>query len=128
MLDVKLQVAFEQIQVNRHDQGFWDCSAPIGKTSMRCMKLSVGLNIDFIVLSDLQRHHASYNSSPSANRMDSITHLVIPLWTPALQALIPFRLLIRLLFPTLGNPEGTAEGISASSNRQRAFILFRINP
>ena len=33
------------------------------------------------------------------------THLVIPLWTPALQARTPFMLLITLLFPTLGKPD-----------------------
>ena len=35
-----------------------------------------------------------------------VTHFVIPLLTPELQARIPFILLIRLLFPTLGKPEG----------------------
>lgn len=34
------------------------------------------------------------------------THFVMPLLTPALQARIPFILLMRLLFPTLGKPEG----------------------
>lgn len=35
-----------------------------------------------------------------------VTHFVMPLLTPTLHARIPFIQLMRLLFPTLGKPEG----------------------
>lgn len=44
-----------------------------------------------------------YDNDPSL----FVSYFVIPLLTPALHARIPFMLLMRLLFPTLGKPEDT---------------------
>lgn len=52
----------------------------------------------------LPEKKAQTNCSNSSNLGADVTHFVMPLSTPAMQAMDPFKLLMRLLFPTLGKP------------------------